>query len=122
MQFAANSVACRTPSHDAGDSGALHRSAPTGGAADGIPLYTRTSGFLPGVPETSPLASLIGSPKTIEAVNNIHTTRFMEVSPARDQSTPTRSPDSIRQSTPDRVEAAWPRSDDSTVRDWSHSR
>jgi hypothetical protein len=42
MQLAPNSTAWRTPVQRAAGCGGRHRSSPTGGAANGIPLYDTT--------------------------------------------------------------------------------
>src|SRR5712691_1969731 len=54
MQLGENASPFRTPVHEAGGIGACHRSAPTGGAANGMPLKTEMAPFRPAVPETSP--------------------------------------------------------------------
>src|SRR6185312_3241340 len=53
-------VASRTPAHGLTGCGSLHRSSPTGGAAYGIPLKTRTP-LLSRAPRTTPLAVLTSS-------------------------------------------------------------
>src|SRR3954471_12604510 len=61
MQRGPKTSALRTPSHFAAGCGAFQRSGPTGGAAYGMPLNTRTSGLLPPTPETSPASVFTGS-------------------------------------------------------------
>src|SRR3984957_19212184 len=61
MQMGPNSSPLRTPSQCATGWGARHRRSPIGGAAKGIPLKTRMSGFVPEMPETIPLSSLTGA-------------------------------------------------------------
>ena len=61
MQVAENWSALRTPVHVAGALGAFQRRSPTGGAANGIPLYTRTAALVPATPETEPLSVFTGS-------------------------------------------------------------
>src|SRR2546423_1371525 len=61
MHGAENLFASRVPVHEAAVCGAFHRRSPVGGAAYGMPLYTRTCGFVPGAPESSPPVMRIGS-------------------------------------------------------------
>src|SRR4051812_35648997 len=56
-----DATAVFTPSHFAGGCGAFQRSGPTGGAANGMPLNTRTAASLPGAPDTMPESSFTGS-------------------------------------------------------------
>src|SRR5580700_11389388 len=56
-----NLSAARTPCHGVGGSGACQRKSPTGGAANGMPLKTRTSGFVPAMPVIKPASSRTGS-------------------------------------------------------------
>src|SRR5688572_9340887 len=62
MQTLPNLLASRTQSHLATGSGGCQRSAPTGGAANGMPLNARTPGedsmLLPRRPESSVTGSL----------------------------------------------------------------
>src|SRR5205823_7358441 len=51
--------ALRTPLHFATGCGGFHRRSPTGGAANGIPLKTRTPRLV--VPEINPDSSVTGS-------------------------------------------------------------
>src|SRR5437899_2488074 len=60
-QALANVSALRMPAHFAAGCGGRHRSSPTGGAAYGIPLNTRTPGAAAGAPESRPASVLIGS-------------------------------------------------------------
>src|ERR1700676_5473019 len=53
--------ALRIPSHLATGCGARHRNDPTGGAANGSPLKTRTSALIPDVPDTRPASTRTGS-------------------------------------------------------------
>src|SRR5690606_13780429 len=46
------------------------RSEPTGGAAYGIPLYTRTDGSIPVLPSTSPSCTRTASPACVQAENS----------------------------------------------------
>ena len=55
MGLSPNCVHARTPSHGAAGSGARHRNAPTGGAANGIPLKLHTSVHLTRDQSTSDL-------------------------------------------------------------------
>src|SRR5436190_1773438 len=61
MQLSENLSAFRTPCHAATGCGARQRRSPAGGAANGIPLKTRTSGKEPGVPVNWPPAVFTGS-------------------------------------------------------------
>ena len=61
MQRGPNASALRTPSHFTAGCGAFQRSGPTGGAANGMPLKTRTSVLLPAAPDTSPEPVFTGS-------------------------------------------------------------
>src|SRR5215510_3452463 len=75
MQLTANVVACFTPVHDWIGCGAFHRSAPTGGAANGMPLKEAMP--LVDVPATRPpvtSASLIWA-LAIEAHTSTTTTQ-----------------------------------------------
>jgi len=54
----------RTPFHFAIGCGARQRSSPTGGAANGMPLNTRTPGAAADVPESRPASVLTGSGTT----------------------------------------------------------
>src|SRR5262245_33539386 len=54
MHAGANRSAARTPVHGGADSGAFQRSGPTGGAAYGIPLKTRTAASRPATPASWP--------------------------------------------------------------------
>ena len=58
MQRGAYSVAARTPDHFATGCGARQRFAPTGGAANGMPLNTRISELAPVVPARAPLSTV----------------------------------------------------------------
>src|SRR5262245_7438845 len=60
-QTAPNFSALRTPVHLATGCGARHRNSSMGGAANGMPLNTRTPGAAPGVPESRPASVLTGS-------------------------------------------------------------
>src|SRR5438093_3007284 len=60
-QTSPNVSALRTPLHFAIGCGARHRCAPTGGAAKGTPLNTRTPGADADVPESRPASVLTGS-------------------------------------------------------------
>src|SRR4051812_40583118 len=60
MHTLANVSALRTPGHFSGGCGSFQRNGPTGGAANGIPLNTRTPDFRV-TPESRPLAVLTGS-------------------------------------------------------------
>ena len=71
MQRAPNSVAFRTPSHDAGGCGAFQRSSPTGGAANGMPLKTRTSDEATAAPSTAPDFVVTVAAEAIDAVRRI---------------------------------------------------
>src|SRR5436190_2727547 len=57
-QTSPNVSALRTPVHFATGCGARHRCAPTGGAANGTPLNTRTPGAAADVPESRPASVL----------------------------------------------------------------
>src|SRR5579872_1195222 len=59
--MALNVSAARMPFHGAGEIGACQHKAPTGGAAKGMPLKTRTSGFTPATPEIKPESNSTGS-------------------------------------------------------------
>src|SRR5579883_579089 len=61
MQAGEKRSAARTTCHGATGCGGFQRSSPTGGAANGIPRYSRTPHPHPGVPETRPPSTLIGS-------------------------------------------------------------
>src|SRR5688572_19679463 len=61
MQTGPNLSPARTPSHEEAGCGGFHRSSPTGGEPNGIPLNDVTPSTLPGTPETSPLAVRTGS-------------------------------------------------------------
>src|SRR6267142_2129578 len=62
VQLAENVLAARTPLQLAAGFGACQRRSPTGGAANGMPLKTRTSGLLvPATPVTSPFSVRTGS-------------------------------------------------------------
>src|SRR5262245_2663870 len=56
-----NVSALRMPAHFGVGRGGSHRSSPTGGAAYGIPLDTRTPGAAAVVPESRPASVAIGS-------------------------------------------------------------
>ena len=73
MQRAPNSVAFRTPSHDVGGCGGFHRRSPTGGAANGMPLKTRTLDEATVVPSTAPAFVFTGSAVATAAVRRITT-------------------------------------------------
>src|SRR5271166_277874 len=79
MHTGENSVAAFTPVHGAGGAGGFQRMSPTGGAAYGIPLYTRTPVILPSAPETSPLSRRTGSAKiaSVENAASVKRTRFI---------------------------------------------
>src|SRR5450631_2465949 len=59
-QVEENRSALRTPSQFAAGRGACHRRVPTGGAAKGMPLKTRTPESDPGAPATRPVSSRTG--------------------------------------------------------------
>src|SRR6185503_13402005 len=63
MQAGANRSAALTPLHDTAGSGAFHRRGPTGGAANGIPLNTRTPASRPLVPASWPpdVVTIVGA-------------------------------------------------------------
>src|SRR3954469_9213630 len=61
MQLAENLSAARTPCQFPGGCGGRKRKSPTGGAANGTPLKTRTSTNAPEVPVISPFSTRIGS-------------------------------------------------------------
>src|SRR6185295_15089403 len=61
MHTLPNLLALRTPFHFATGCGACQRSAPTGGAANGIPLKARIPGDDSVLPPSCPASSLIGS-------------------------------------------------------------
>jgi hypothetical protein len=61
MHRAPNWSARRTPAQPATGCGGRHRNGPTGGAASGMPLNTRTLAVLPETPETSPAPMPTGS-------------------------------------------------------------
>src|SRR5262245_9705050 len=67
MQRGPNAIAVLTPSHFGAGCGAFQRSGPTGGAAYGMPLNTRTSALLPAAPDTRPLSVFTGSLTAAEA-------------------------------------------------------
>jgi hypothetical protein len=69
MQRGPNAVAAFTPSHFGAGCGAFQRSAPTGGAAYGMPLNTRTSEFVPAAPDTNPASVLTGSEIAADAID-----------------------------------------------------
>src|SRR5256885_3971588 len=68
MQRGPKATAVFTPSHFAGGCGAFQRSGPTGGAANGMPLNTRTAASLPAAPDTMPESSFTGSVIAADAV------------------------------------------------------
>src|SRR5688572_16573564 len=72
MQTLPNLLASRTPSHLTTGCGGSQRSAPTGGAANGIPLNARTPGedstLLPSRPESSVRGSLNAAGGAVAAV------------------------------------------------------
>ena len=61
MQTLPNLLASRTPSHFATGCGAAQRSAPTGGAANGMPLNARTPADDAMLPPSRPASSFTGS-------------------------------------------------------------
>ena len=61
MHMEPNSSALRMPSQCATGWGARQRRLPSGAAANGMPLNTRTAGFAPGMPETVPLSRRTGA-------------------------------------------------------------
>src|SRR6516164_5425186 len=61
MHVAEKFSALRTPAQSAAGLGARHRKSPTGGAAKGTPLYMRTSGEAPEIPEIWPCSTRTGS-------------------------------------------------------------
>src|SRR5262245_25969500 len=61
MQGAPNASPARTPSHLAAGCGARQRFSPVGGAANGIPLNTRTDGVPVDAPDSWPVSILTGS-------------------------------------------------------------
>src|SRR5436190_10689498 len=61
MQVAPNLSALRVPVHFATAFGPRQRRSPTGAAANGIPLKTRTSGVDPATPEINPASVRTGS-------------------------------------------------------------
>src|SRR5262245_46786425 len=84
-QLSENLSALRTPSHFAGGCGGRQRKFPTGGAAKGIPLKTRTPGIEPATPSSKPLSTrtvpLIAVARGGRAIktarNNRQQSRFM---------------------------------------------
>src|SRR5438067_12575179 len=68
MQRGPNATAVFTPSHRIGGCGAFQRSGPTGGAANGMPLNTRTAASLPAAPDTMPESSFTGSVMAADAI------------------------------------------------------
>src|SRR5262252_5739991 len=60
MQLAEKVSATRAPVQFAGGCGAFQRNSPTGGAAKGMPLKTRTSGCRPATPVRVPFSVRIG--------------------------------------------------------------
>src|SRR5690606_34669814 len=70
MQPAGKSSAERTSCQGSGGCGGAQRSEPTGGAAYGIPLYTRTDGSIPVLPSTSPSCTRTASPACVQAENS----------------------------------------------------
>src|SRR5580704_9613879 len=82
MQLAPNLSAAFTPDHLATGWGARQRSAPTGGAANGIPLNAVMEASRAGVPDTIPPETLTGceiaaKPET-PAIRNRSMTFFMD--------------------------------------------
>src|SRR4051812_11791243 len=67
MQRGPNATVSFTPSHFAGGCGAFQRSGPTGGAAYGMPLNTRTAASVPAAPDTWPASVFTGSVIAAEA-------------------------------------------------------
>src|SRR5581483_56105 len=61
IQMAPNSSALRMPSQCGAGWGGFQRKSPTGGAANGIPLNTRTSASLPATPDIRPVSIFTGS-------------------------------------------------------------
>ena len=72
-QRAPNSVAFRTPSHAVAGCGGFQRRSPTGGAAYGMPLNTRTFEPATVVPSTSPVFVFTGAAVARVAVRRIMT-------------------------------------------------
>src|SRR5258705_9882835 len=71
------STALRTPVQGVTGCGAFQRSGPTGGAAYGMPLNTRTSALLPAAPDTKPpsvfAGSVIAADAAVAAASNVTT-------------------------------------------------
>jgi hypothetical protein len=63
-----NASALNTPSHFAAGCGGFHRFSPSGGAAKGIPLKTRTFGFAVVAPATRPASILTCSEISAETL------------------------------------------------------
>src|SRR5262245_7013484 len=88
MQRGPKAVAIFTPSHFGAGCGAFHLRGPTGGAAYGMPLNTRTSALVPAAPETSPLSVFTGSVTAADAtlaaqrIAAESTRRFIRILPA----------------------------------------
>src|SRR5512147_3228344 len=76
MQMGENWSALRTPAQRSGGAGARQRSGPTGGAANGMPLNTRTPSA--SLPSTKPDAVRIGS----AAANGENSADTARMSPA----------------------------------------
>src|SRR5262245_22050715 len=71
-----NSVASRTPSHEAAGCGSFQRRSPTGGAAYGIPLKLRIRPSALAMPRTVPVAVLTCAFETLAVTTMIAVTRI----------------------------------------------